>query len=63
MNKTSKTVTKRFKIKKSGKIKYWHSNWNHYKIGKSSNWKRKIRKGAHIDKKGLRDILEGSLIR
>lgn len=63
MNKTSKTIAKRFKIKKSGKIKFWHSNWNHYKTGKSSNWKRHIRKGTHIDKKGFKKILEKAFIR
>lgn len=63
MNKTSKTIVKRFKIKKSGKVKYWHSNWNHYKTGKSSNWKRKIRKGEHIDKKGFEKIVKEAVLR
>ncbi len=63
MNKVSKTVVKRFKVKKSGKVKFWHSNWNHYKVGKSSNWKRKIRKASHIEEKGLLNIFKGSVIR
>lgn len=63
MNKTSKTVAKRFRIKKSGKVKFWHSNWNHYKVGKSSGWKRIIRRGAHIEKKGQEKLVKESFLR
>ncbi len=61
--KTSKTLAKRISITKNKKIKFWHSNWNHYKTGKPSNWKRKIRKPSIIDKKGIYKTVLESFIR
>ncbi|GBD03717.1 50S ribosomal protein L35 [bacterium HR19] len=61
--KTSKTLAKRIKITKSGKIKIWHSGWSHYKTGKSSKWKRQMRRPEIIEHKGFEKIVKLSLKR
>jgi len=61
--RTSKTVAKRVKITKSGKVKFWRSGWSHYKSGKSTKWKRQIRKPSIIRNKGWEKIVKDSLER
>jgi len=61
--KTSKTLAKRIKITKKGKIKYWRSGWSHYKTGKSSKWKRQMRRPSIMKSKGFEKIIKESLKR
>jgi large subunit ribosomal protein L35 len=61
--KTSKTVAKRIRITKSGKVKFWRSGWSHYKTGKSSKWKRQMRKPSIVENKAFEKIVKESLKR
>jgi len=61
--KTSKTVAKRIRITKSGKVKFWRSGWSHYKTGKSSKWKRQMRKPSIVENKAFEKIVKESLRR
>jgi large subunit ribosomal protein L35 len=61
--KTSKTLAKRIRITKSGKIKAWRSGWSHYKTGKPSKWKRQMRKPKIIEHKGIEKTVKLSLYR
>jgi large subunit ribosomal protein L35 len=61
--RTSKTVAKRIRITKSGKVKFWRSGWSHYKTGKSSKWKRQMRKPSIVEKKAFEKIVKESLKR
>ncbi len=55
--KTSKTVAKRIRITGRGKVKFWHSGWNHYKTGKSSKWKRQMRKPCVVRGSSIKEAL------
>jgi large subunit ribosomal protein L35 len=48
--KTLKTAAKRFKKTATGQFKRGHSYATHYKIGKSGNRKRKLRRSALVAK-------------
>ena len=48
--KTLKTASKRFKRTASGKFKRFHAFATHLMTGKSSNKKRKLRKGVMVHK-------------
>jgi large subunit ribosomal protein L35 len=61
--RTSKTVAKRIRITKSGKVKFWRSGWSHYKTGKSSKWKRQMRKPSIVENKAFEKIVKESLRR
>ncbi|MDT7906687.1 MAG: 50S ribosomal protein L35 [Candidatus Calescibacterium sp.] len=61
--RTSKTVAKRIRITKSGKVKFWRSGWSHYKTGKSSKWKRQMRKPSIVENKAFEKIVKESLKR
>ena len=47
--KTRKAVGKRFKVTKSGKLKYKKAKLRHILTKKSADSKRKFRKGGYID--------------
>jgi large subunit ribosomal protein L35 len=59
--RTSKTVAKRIRITKSGKVKFWRSGWSHYKTGKSSKWKRQMRKPSIVENKAFEKIVKESM--
>jgi large subunit ribosomal protein L35 len=61
--RTSKTVAKRIRITKSGKVKFWRSGWSHYKSGKSTKWKRQMRKPSIVENKAFEKIVKESLKR
>jgi large subunit ribosomal protein L35 len=61
--RTSKTVAKRIRITKSGKVKFWRSGWSHYKTGESSKWKRQMRKPSIVENKAFEKIVKESLRR
>ncbi len=59
--KTCKSVSKRFKFTKKGKIKYFHGGKSHLLSKKSSQRKRKLRRSDIIkgkqEKKTIRRLL------
>lgn len=46
--KTSKTAAKRFRKTATGEFKRGHAFATHYKVAKSGNRKRKLRRGALV---------------
>ena len=54
--KTKKSIAKRFKITKNGKVKRYMAFKNHLKFHKSKNAKRSFRKGAIAVKGDARRI-------
>jgi large subunit ribosomal protein L35 len=44
-------------------VKFWRSGWSHYKTGKSSKWKRQMRKPSIVEKKAFEKIVKESLKR
>jgi large subunit ribosomal protein L35 len=54
--KTSSAAKKRFKLKKSGKIKYSKSFRRHILTKKTTKRKRDLRGGAHISKADTRRV-------
>ncbi|MEO0234773.1 MAG: 50S ribosomal protein L35 [candidate division WOR-3 bacterium] len=54
--KTKKTVAKRFKLTKSGKVKRQRAYKSHILTKKSSKRKRKLRRGAITDKTNVKAI-------
>ena len=47
--KTHSGAKKRFKLTKTGKVKYFHANKSHILTKKAQNKKRKLRKVAYVD--------------
>ncbi|MEO0288397.1 MAG: 50S ribosomal protein L35 [candidate division WOR-3 bacterium] len=54
--KTKKTVAKRFKLTKSGKVKRQRAYKSHILTKKSSKRKRRLRRGAITDKTNVKAI-------
>lgn len=54
--KTRKSIIKRFKITKSGKVLYRLRGQDHYRAKKSGNKKRQLRKLIELDKKTAKKI-------
>ncbi|MEJ5307286.1 MAG: 50S ribosomal protein L35 [candidate division WOR-3 bacterium] len=54
--KTKKTVAKRFKLTKSGKVKRQRAYKSHILTKKSSKRKRKLRRGTITDKTNVKAI-------
>lgn len=54
--KTKKTVAKRFKLTKKGKIKRQRAYKSHILTKKSSKRKRKLRRGTTTDKTNVKSI-------
>jgi len=58
--KTSKSVKKRIRITKSGKIKHWKSGRRHLLGGKASKRKRRLGRAgyvSHADESAIRLLL------
>lgn len=47
--KTHSGASKRFKLTKTGKVKYQHANKSHILNKKTTKRKRSLRKGAYVD--------------
>lgn len=54
--KTHRGAAKRFKITKSGKVKYRHGFRNHILTHKSSKRKRQLRKDGYLSKSDAKRI-------
>ncbi len=54
--KTKKSIIKRFKFTKNGKILRRAPGQNHYRSRKSGNFKRKKRKWVPVDKSEVKKI-------
>ncbi len=54
--KTKKTVAKRFKLTKKGKIKRQRAYKSHILTKKTSKRKRKLRRGTTVDKTNVKSI-------
>ena len=46
--KTNRSIAKRFKLTKSGKVKRFHANSSHLQSGKKSSRRRKLRKCGFV---------------
>ena len=46
--KTNRSIAKRFKVTKSGKVRRFHANSSHLLSGKKSSRRRKLRKSGLI---------------
>ena len=46
--KTNRSIAKRFKVTKSGKVRRFHANSSHLMSGKKSSRRRKLRKSGLI---------------
>ncbi|MDP3764452.1 MAG: 50S ribosomal protein L35 [bacterium] len=56
--KTNKSMAKRFRVTKNGKLMHRTPNQNHFRAKKSSNRKRNIGKGSAMAKPEVKNILE-----
>ncbi|MDP3799978.1 MAG: 50S ribosomal protein L35 [bacterium] len=56
--KTNKSMAKRFRRTKNGKLMHRTPNQNHFRAKKSSNRKRSIRKGSAMAKPEVKNIME-----
>ena len=54
--KTKKSVAKRFSLTGTGKIKYASTDRGHFMTEKSSDRKRKLRKGGYLSGKQAENI-------
>ncbi|MEK7500684.1 MAG: bL35 family ribosomal protein [Patescibacteria group bacterium] len=57
MNKTNKSMTKRFRVTKRGKVLHRSPHQNHFRAKKSGNRIRKIRKETSLAKPDIKNIL------
>jgi len=46
--KTNRSIAKRFKLTKTGKVKRFHANSSHLQSGKKSSRRRKLRKAGLV---------------
>ncbi len=56
--KTNKSMAKRFRRTKNGKLMHRTPNQNHFRAKKSSNRKRSISKGSAMAKPEVKNIME-----
>ena len=49
--KSNRSLAKRIKITKKGKIKRWKGGYSHYALRKDKKYKRQARKAVIMDKK------------
>ncbi len=54
--KTNKSIAKRFKVTKSGKIKRAHASKGHIRTKKNSKRKRTLRKATLVNKQDKKSI-------
>ena len=54
--KTHSGTKKRFKLTKTGKVKYSHANKSHILTKKSVKRKRKLRQGSYVDDSNVKAI-------
>ncbi|MEK9174355.1 MAG: 50S ribosomal protein L35 [Patescibacteria group bacterium] len=57
-SKTNKSILKRFRVTKRGKVLHRTPNQNHFRSKKSGNRIRGIRKQSSLAKPDVRNILE-----